>query len=128
MSENTQTHRFITTVTGCDATQAETVMGERLLHDEDYGFDYIVSYEPVPSDSEVQPTQDGSLSYDHHLLAKNTLENIERAGSSAPLDFNIRIDLASKITLAAGPLAEAVIQQAEEIQKLKQIIKQGNWA
>ena len=127
MTEN-QTHRFITTVTGCDATQAETVMGERLLHDEDYGFDYTVSYEPMPSDSEVQPTQDGSLGEDPLTLAKNTLENIERAGSGAPLDPGIRIELASKITLAAGPLAEAVIQQAEEIQKLKQIIKQGDWA
>ena len=128
MSENTQDHRFITTVTGCDATQAETVMGERLLPDEDYGFDYTINYEPAPSDSEDQPTPEDGLRYDHHLLAKNTLENIERAGSDAPLDFNTRIDLASKITLAAGPLAEAVIQQAEEIQKLKQIIKQGDWA
>ena len=127
MTEN-QTHRFITTVTGCDATQAKTVMGERLLHDEDYGFDYTVSYEPVPSDSEVQPAPNGSLSNDPLTLAKNTLENIKWAGSSAPLDFNIRIDLASKITFAAGPLAEAVIQQAKEIQKLKQIIKQGDWA
>ena len=127
MTEN-QTHRFITTVTGCDATQAETVMGERLLHDEDYGFDYTVGYEPMPSGTEVQPAPNGSLSNDPLTLAKNTLENIKWTGSSAPLDFNIRIDLASKITLAAGPLAEAVIHQAEEIQKLKQIIKQGDWA
>ena len=127
MTKN-QTHRFITTVTGCNAAQAETVMGERLLHDEDYGFDYTVGYEPMPSDTGVQPTQDGSLSDDSLTLAKNTLENIERAGSSAPLDPGIRIELASKITLAAGPLAETVIQQAEEIQKLKQIIKQGDWA
>lgn len=127
MTKN-QTHRFITTVTGCDAAQAETVMGERLLHDEDYGFNYIVDYASMPSGTGVQPTQDGGLSDDPLTLAKNTLENIKRAGSSAPLDFNTRIDLASKITLAAGPLAEAVIQQAEEIQKLKQIIKQGDWA
>lgn len=127
MAEN-QTHRFITTVTGCNATQAETVMGERLLHDEDYGFDYTVGYEPVPSDSEVQPSPADSLSDDSLTLAKNTLGNIERAGSSAPLEPSVRIDLVNKTTLAAGPLAEAVIQQAEEIQKLKQIIKQGDWA
>ena len=127
MTKN-QTHRFITTVTGCNAAQAETVMGERLLHDEDYGFNYIVDYASMPSGTGVQSTQDGSPSDDPLTLAKNTLENIERAGSSAPLEPNVRIDLVNKTTLAAGPLAEAVIQQAEEIQKLKQIIKQGDWA
>ena len=128
MSKNAQTHRFTTTVTGCNAAQAETVMGERLLHDEDYGFDYTVDYAPAPSSTEVQPTPDGSLGNDPLTLAKNTLENIERAGSSAPLEPNVRIDLVNKTTLAAGPLAEAVIKQTEEIQKLKQIIKQGGWA
>lgn len=38
-------HTFTVTVTGCDAEQAEQVMGERLGHDEDYGFDYRVGWE-----------------------------------------------------------------------------------
>ncbi|NUS02051.1 MAG: hypothetical protein HOV97_05750 [Nonomuraea sp.] len=41
------THTFLVHVTGCDKEQAEQVMAERLNHDEDLGFPYVLQYEPV---------------------------------------------------------------------------------
>ena len=38
-------HTFTVTVQGCTREQAQKVMDERILHDEDYGFDYEVDYE-----------------------------------------------------------------------------------
>lgn len=45
-----RTHTFQVTVTGCTAEQAETVIAERLSHDEDYGFGYLVSYQDQPDE------------------------------------------------------------------------------
>lgn len=44
--------RFTTTVTieAVTAAQAHRVLGERLLHDEDYGFDYSINYGDVQED------------------------------------------------------------------------------
>jgi len=38
-------HTFLVTVDRCTNEQAETVMVERLGHDDDYGFDYVVDWE-----------------------------------------------------------------------------------
>lgn len=43
-TDNTDSHDFVVTVSGCTKEQAERVMGERLLHDEDYGFFYTLEY------------------------------------------------------------------------------------
>jgi hypothetical protein len=37
-------HEFVVTITGCDREAAETVMTERIEHDEDYGFDYSIEW------------------------------------------------------------------------------------
>lgn len=57
----TTTHTFIVTVTGCDAEQAEQVMGERLLHDEDYGFDYSVNFQKNEPTSPKPPIYEVNL-------------------------------------------------------------------
>lgn len=38
-------HSFTVTVTGCTAEQALQVMGERIHHDEYYGFDYRIDFD-----------------------------------------------------------------------------------
>lgn len=38
-------HQFIVTVSGCSREEAELVMTTRMGYDEDYGFDYEVSYD-----------------------------------------------------------------------------------
>lgn len=38
-------HRFVVTVSGCTAEQAEQVMSERINVDEDYGFEYTIGWE-----------------------------------------------------------------------------------
>lgn len=38
-------HTFTVTVRGCTREQAQRVMDERILHDEDYGFYYGIDYE-----------------------------------------------------------------------------------
>ena len=43
MSEKSYT--FAVTVTGCTPEQALQVMGERIHHDEDYGFDYRIDFD-----------------------------------------------------------------------------------
>ena len=40
-------HVFLVTVTADTEEQAAQVMSERLYHDEDYGFDYSVDFEPA---------------------------------------------------------------------------------
>lgn len=39
--------RYIVTVTCATGEEADTVLAERLSHDEDYGFDYTVGWEPA---------------------------------------------------------------------------------
>lgn len=38
-------HTFTVTISGCTPEQAAQVIAERINHDEDYGFDYTISYE-----------------------------------------------------------------------------------
>jgi hypothetical protein len=41
-------HAFVVTVSGCSSAEAEQVMAERIGYDEDYGFEYRISYaDPV---------------------------------------------------------------------------------
>lgn len=55
-------HTFTVTVTDCDAEQAEQVMGERLGHDEDYGFDCRVDWkEPAATGWATILVQDGEV-------------------------------------------------------------------
>lgn len=44
---STQEHKFLVTVSGCTAEQADQVMGERIGYDEDYGFSYTLSAEEM---------------------------------------------------------------------------------
>ena len=37
--------RYLVTVSDCTTAQADQVIAERINHDEDYGFDYTISYE-----------------------------------------------------------------------------------
>lgn len=37
-------HTFTVTVSGCTWERAKKVMAERILHDEDYGFDYQIDF------------------------------------------------------------------------------------
>lgn len=38
-------HEFNITISGCSRHQAEQVIAERISYDEDYGFDYSISYQ-----------------------------------------------------------------------------------
>lgn len=40
-----QSHTFLVTIDGCTEEEAEQVISERTLYDEDYGFDYTISTE-----------------------------------------------------------------------------------
>lgn len=45
-------YTFTVTVRGCTGEQAQRVMAERILHDEDYGFDYEIDYKSEGTDCE----------------------------------------------------------------------------
>lgn len=77
-------HPYLVTVDTATAEQADTVMAERLGHDEDYGFDYGVDFTKAPSgevfvlviehrhgfDVTAHRTQDGALDTVHGYVAQ----------------------------------------------------------
>ena len=51
--EETKSHTYIVTVSGCSAEQADQVIAERVSFDENYGFPYTIGYRPVRDGDEA---------------------------------------------------------------------------
>lgn len=76
--EHQQPFTAIVTVTTDSQEHAEQVLSERLLHDEDYGFDYTVNY------AELQPeSASRGVILDASVVHKELNDLVENAPKSA---------------------------------------------
>ena len=65
-----RTHNYVITIVAKSQEEADRVMVERLIHDEDYGFPYTINYapvrrEPFPSDAVCSCGADDWLDTEH---------------------------------------------------------------
>ncbi len=102
-TQTTQRHRYVVTVTGCDAAQAEQVMAERLCHEEDYGFAYEVGYEQeaapsllslssLPSLSEPPIATQAIKMWTHPSTAPFTVSTVFHAALSAIRSYRWQLE------------------------------------